>query len=234
MISQNVKKGVIAKLQETYGPSMYTHQNVMLSSTHTHSYVHCPEWYPDSSVCELSGPGGYHEYLLYGITAYGYIHDSAELMIVGIYESIVRAHESQAPGHIYSAVGKLLDANINRSPSAYLANPSSEREFYAEDGDTDKKMTLLKLVDSSSGLERGLINWFSVHCTSMNNSNRLVSGDNKGYASYLMETHMNQDRLGAGKSLPYYPYLSDEYKTLTASGKSFIAAFSQSNEVPMR
>ena len=32
---------------------------------------------------------------------------------------------------------------------------------------------------------------FAVHATSMNNTNTLVSGDNKGYASYAMEKHFN-------------------------------------------
>ena len=39
-----------------------------------------------------------------------------------------------------------------------------------------------------------ILSWFSVHCTSMNNTNRLISGDNKGHASFLMEQKMN----GAG------------------------------------
>ena len=37
----------------------------------------------------------------------------------------------------------------------------------------------------------GMLDWFAVHCTSMNNTNTLISGDNKGYASYLMEEYMN-------------------------------------------
>ena len=41
-------------------------------------------------------------------------------------------------------------ANINRSPTAYLRNPPSERALYAE-GDTDKNMTLLKFVDATTG-----------------------------------------------------------------------------------
>lgn len=31
----------------------------------------------------------------------------------------------------------------------------------------------------------GAVTWFPVHCTSMNNTNRLVSGDNKGAASQV-------------------------------------------------
>ena len=32
--------------------------------------------------------------------------------------------------------------------------------------------------------------WFAVHCTSMNNTNGLISSDNKGYASQLFERNM--------------------------------------------
>lgn len=39
----------------------------------------------------------------------------------------------------------------------------------------------------------GVINWFAVHPTSMNNTNRLVSSDNMGYASILFEKMMNNN-----------------------------------------
>lgn len=37
----------------------------------------------------------------------------------------------------------------------------------------------------------GAISWFAVHPTSMNNTNPLVSSDNMGYASILLEQAMN-------------------------------------------
>ncbi|CAG7837769.1 unnamed protein product [Allacma fusca] len=55
-------------------------------------------------------------------------------------------------------------------------------------------------IDSKDGTPLGMINWFAVHPTSMNNTNQLVSGDNKGYASQLFEKEMNpNDRMGTGK-----------------------------------
>lgn len=36
-----------------------------------------------------------------------------------------------------------------------------------------------------------MYSWFPVHCTSMNNKNSLISSDNKGVASLMMEE--NQD-----------------------------------------
>lgn len=41
----------------------------------------------------------------------------------------------------------------------------------------------------------GVINWFAVHPTSMNNTNKLVSSDNVGYAALLLEKEMNPDDL---------------------------------------
>jgi neutral ceramidase len=56
--------------------------------------------------------------------------------------------------------------------------------------DVDKNMTLIRLQDKT-GKDIGMINWFAVHGTSMNNTNQFISGDNKGYASYIFEKLMN-------------------------------------------
>lgn len=77
-----------------------------------------------------------------------------------------------------------MGANINRSPSAYLNNPPEERAKYAYD--VDKDLSLLKFVDAEWG-PVGAFSWFAVHGTSMNRTNELISGDNKGAASRFME-----------------------------------------------
>ena len=45
----------------------------------------------------------------------------------------------------------------------------------------------------------GVLNWFPVHGTSMNSTNELISGDNKGYASYLLEKALNPNGTLPGK-----------------------------------
>lgn len=55
-----------------------------------------------------------------------------------------------------------------------------------------------------------VFSWFPVHCTSMNNTNGMISGDNKGLASHLFEKDLNPGRM------------PNEVK--------FIAAFAQANE----
>jgi neutral ceramidase len=187
-IFQGVKQQVVEKLRARYG-TVYSDDNVVLSATHTHS-----------------GPGGFSHYALYNLTILGYDKQNFDAIVDGIYQSIIRAHDNLAPGTIRVASGDLLDASINRSPEAYLYNPATERAQYAHD--TDKKMTLLRL-QGDDGREVGLINWFAVHATSMGNDNLLISGDNKGYASYLFEKLKG---------------------TNYTAQRTFVAAFAQSNE----
>ncbi len=187
-IFQGVRQQVVEKLRAKYG-TLYTDDNVLLSATHTHS-----------------GPGGFSHYALYNLTILGYDKQNFNAIVDGIYQSIVRAHDNLAPGSIRVASGDLLDASINRSVGAYLRNPSTERAQFTHD--TDKRMTLLRL-QGDDGSEVGLINWFAVHGTSMGNDNLLISGDNKGYASYLFEKLKG---------------------TNYTAQRTFVAAFAQSNE----
>ena len=73
-----------------------------------------------------------------------------------------------------------MDAGVNRSPSAYLYNPSEERSKHKYN--VDKEMTLLKFVDGQWG-PVGSFNLFATHGTSMSRKNSLISGDNKGAAA---------------------------------------------------
>lgn len=62
-------------------------------------------------------------------------------------------------------------------------------------------MTQLRFVDNNNRLI-GALSWFAVHPTSMNNSNCLITTDNVGYASILLEKQMNPDNL-PGRVSPY-------------------------------
>lgn len=90
-------------------------------------------------------------------------------------------------------MGVVPNANINRSPAAYLMNPEDERSRYRYN--VDKEITQLKFVRVSDDKPIGTINWFAVHANTMNSTNCLVSSDNLGYASVLLETHFNGDVL---------------------------------------
>jgi neutral ceramidase len=61
-------------------------------------------------------------------------------------------------------------------------------------------MSILKFTDLS-GKPLAMINWHAVHAVSMNNSNKLISSDNKGYASLLFEADYNVGQLPAKVSV---------------------------------
>jgi len=192
MGSDILNKRVIENLETRLGKGVYTYENICISGTHTHST-----------------PGGFLQYGLTEIPTQGAVSETIDSLVTGVTAAILRAHHSTRPGRIRHSSGKLFGTNINRSPTSYLLNPESERDEYKDVGDTDKDMLLLRF-DAEDGTPLGMLNWFSVHGTSLNSTNRLVSGDNKGYASYLFEKSMN------GKD------------SLPGSGP-FVAAFASTN-----
>ncbi|KAG5855430.1 hypothetical protein ANANG_G00048980 [Anguilla anguilla] len=170
MVSQRLRLEVLRALQSKYG-SLYGQDNVVLSGTHTHS-----------------GLAGYFQYTLFMITSKGYIKPSIQPIVNGIVKSIDMAHKNLKPGRIFLSKGELEDSNVNRSPHSYLNNPAEERNRYKSN--TDKQMVVLKFTDlDGDGL--GVLSWFAVHPVSMNYTNRMVSADNLGYASYLFEQEKN-------------------------------------------
>ncbi|KAJ8264394.1 hypothetical protein GJAV_G00148650 [Gymnothorax javanicus] len=170
MVSQRLRLEVLNELQSKYG-NLYRQDNVVLSGTHTHS-----------------GLAGYFQYTLFMITSKGYIKSSIQPIVNGIVKSIEMAHQNLKPGRIFLNKGELADSNLNRSPHSYLNNPAEERKRYKSN--TDKQIVVLKFTDlDGDGL--GVLSWFAVHPVSMNYTNRMVSGDNLGYASYLFEQQKN-------------------------------------------
>lgn len=216
MASQAVTLGVIERLKVEFA-DMYTERNVAISGIHTHS-----------------GPGGYLQYVLYDITSLGFVEQSWEAVVSGIVESIRRAHANIKPGKLRINSGELLDANANRSPSAYLHNPEDERARYQHN--TDKIMTQLS-VTNPEGKGTGAISWFPVHCTSINNTNDLISGDNKGVASQFLEKWAaKQSTTGSSQTEGPAATGSSQNKGPTATGQAqvqlaegFVAAFGQAN-----
>lgn len=188
MVFQSVKQGVIEKLQELGFGEIYDESNVMISAIHTHS-----------------GPAGYAHHGLYNVSCYGFIEENYEVIVQGITESIIEAHNNLEPGYIEVSEGECTGTSANRSPEAYLNNPEEERAKY--NNDVDETMTVLSFRNLNDEL-LGVFNWFAVHPVSMGVQNKLVSSDNKGTASYLFEKEMGTDY---------------------SKNRTFIAAFAQAN-----
>ncbi|TCD64881.1 hypothetical protein EIP91_003457, partial [Steccherinum ochraceum] len=161
-----IRRSIVANLSSLY-PGLYTTANIALSSTHQHS-----------------GVGGYLEDLLPQLTSLGYVRQTADAIVAGTVLAVQRAHDSLALGRLRVGNTTVVGANLNRSPSAYLANPEEERRRYG--GDQDGELSLLRFEDEG-GNARGFLSFFPVHGTSLYENNTLVSGDNKGMAAYLYE-----------------------------------------------
>ncbi|WP_214480180.1 neutral/alkaline non-lysosomal ceramidase N-terminal domain-containing protein [Bacillus sp. SM2101] len=188
-IFHSVTQGVINKLEQNGYGHLYNYSNVILSATHSHS-----------------GPGGYSHEGLYNVSTFGFHEENYQAIVDGIYESIIRAHYNLEPGYVEITEGYLDGTSANRSIEAYNNNPESERSKFQDS--VDKTVTHLNFRNQQGEL-LGIINWFAVHPVSMSQENHLISGDNKGYASYLYEQEMETD-----------------YN----ANKTFVAAFAQSNE----
>lgn len=185
-----VRHGILQGLAELGGEyELYGQGNVAVTGTHSHA-----------------GPGAWLNYLLPQITSKGFDKQSYQAIVDGALLSIQRAHESYSPGYLTFASVDIEDANINRSPYAYLADPKEERARYEHD--VDKTLTLLKFQRAEDGKNMGVLTWFPVHGTSMLGNNTLISGDNKGVAAYLFEQSVKNEATAAD---------------------GFVAGFSQSN-----
>lgn len=183
-----IRRTILSSLQSLYG-DLYTTANTALVGTHAHS-----------------GVGGYLENLLPQVTSLGYVNETAAAIVSGTLKAIADAHNSLVPGNIKLGNTTLLNANRNRSPSAYLANPEWERAMYEENQDTT--VTVLGF-ENGNGDAMGLLSFFPVHGTSLYENNTLVSGDNKGMAAWMYESYIEPS------SMP--------------GNNSFVAGFVQSN-----
>lgn len=141
-----VRRSIVNQLSSQF-PGLYTNDNIAFVGTHQHS-----------------GVGGYLENLLPQVTSLGYVQQTADAIVSGTVRAVQVAHGNLAPGRLSLGNTTIVDANINRSPTAYLANPASERARYQFD--QDKDMTLLRF-DDNSGNARGFLSFFAVHGTSL-------------------------------------------------------------------
>ncbi|MEU0470201.1 neutral/alkaline ceramidase [Amycolatopsis sp. NPDC006131] len=162
---QSVHQGVLARLAERYG-DLYTEQNVLLNATHTHA-----------------GCGGSSWYAAYNLSILGFQRQTYDAQVDGITEAIQQAHGNLAPGTISLGRTELTDASVNRSRTAFELNPRADKDHFPLA--IDPAVTVLRF--RQGGRDVGAIAWFATHGTSMTNANKLISGDNKGYAAYAWE-----------------------------------------------
>jgi len=161
--SHEVRLSVVDNLRAKYG-DLYSLDNVIVSATHTHS---APDGYSHGS---------------------SFSEEFFDAVVSGITEAIDRAHQNLKPGHILIGEQEVEGGGAQRSLPAYMQNPAEERARYEHD--TDRNMTLLKLVQEDGAVS--VLNWFAVHPTSLTYDNKFVSGDHKAFAALEMERRLTQ------------------------------------------
>lgn len=165
MIFQSVHDAVLARLADRYG-DLYTERNVLLTAVHSHA------------ACG----GASHDYA-YNLAVLGFRRQVFDAEVDGIVEAVVSAHDDLGPATLAFGRTELTDASVNRSRAAFDRNPESDRSYYPRA--IDPWMRVLRISRGTTDV--GAINWFPTHCASLTNENLLVSGDNKGAASYFWE-----------------------------------------------
>ncbi|KAK6617944.1 hypothetical protein RUM44_002386 [Polyplax serrata] len=174
MMADGVRIQVLKQIQSKFNGT-YHADNVMISGTHTHS-----------------APGGFMMHTFFDIPSGGFCKQTFDALVSGIAKSIEAAHMNLQEGRLYVATTNVLGITVNRSPTSYLKNPLKERQKYAHD--TDKELVQLQFV-AQDGTPLGAINWFPIHGTSLNKSNTLVSSDNVGYASLVLENYADRETM---------------------------------------
>lgn len=162
LLRHRISEGLERRLPGHFRPS-----HVLMTATHTHA-----------------APGGYSSYLLYASAVLGYAQRTIDRIVQGAVDAVVQAVTTIRPGRVRLGVGELEGACVNRSVEAFELNPEADRSQLPRRYET--RMHQLSFFEED-GSPRALVNWFGVHGTSFNKHNRLVSGDNKGYASWFVE-----------------------------------------------
>ena len=101
--------------------------------------------------------------------------------------------------------------------------------FFRYEFDTDHTVYQLNILHALTQEPLGVINWFAVHPTSMNNTNHLISGDNKGLASQLLERHVNQGNDVSIFAKIFSWFLLSRNFFIFLNKGPFVAAFASSN-----
>lgn len=165
IMTQAIHQEVLRRLKTKYS-GRFNEQNVMLTATHTHV-----------------APGGYSHYLLYNLTTLGFQKATFEALVSGIMRATERALQNEAPATLSFGRSQLMNSSAQRSSKAFVKNPLHEQNAFPNQIDPD--MAVLRF--NRSGKTFAAMSFFAVHPTSLTSKVKLVSGDNKGYASYYWE-----------------------------------------------
>ncbi len=178
LMYHGVRQEVVKRLSGKLG-----YAQLMITANHSHATA-----------------AGQSHHDLYNLPAGGHDAQAFDGLVSGIVDAVeqaLAAYETATPGAINFAQGELLNASVQRSRPAYDQNPEAERAPWVDtDGNPvtiDRNAVTLSLM--RDGKRLGVMNWFAVHGTSISFANRLLSGDNKGWAALMAEQGADAPKL---------------------------------------
>ncbi|MEJ6019553.1 neutral/alkaline non-lysosomal ceramidase N-terminal domain-containing protein [Corynebacterium sp. H113] len=173
LMFQSIQMEVLRRLAATYG-DLYHEGNVLIGASHTHV-----------------APGGTSGHLMVDLTTLGFRPVTFEAYVKGIVLAIDRAHTDLQPSNISFTRADVDDAGVNRSKKSFDLNPDAEKALFP-DG-VDREAATLHVHRNGQGV--GFINWYGIHPTTFGPEHTIVSGDNKGYAAWLVEHRAGVDHM---------------------------------------
>lgn len=168
-----IKEEILKRIQKDFPEWQIADANLMITAQHTHS-----------------APGGYGHYPMYNFTIPGFQLTVFTTICSGIMEAIKKSIHDLTKVKISWGKHKIdgdKEVAFNRSMGAYLNNPD-----VAKVRKTDSHLAVNREMEGLSfsdehGKQKGLINWFGVHATSISSFNHRIHHDNKGVAAALYE-----------------------------------------------
>lgn len=150
---------------------------LILSATHTHS-----------------APGAFSLYPIYAAPSDGYVESVLNTYVEGALRAIDQAQRRLREAEVRIACGEFplsTPVAFNRAVHAYNRNPEVKRKLsrFQRNLGVDREMILLR-IDSIDGQPLAVINWFSVHGTSVHRHRYKIHSDNKGVAAAEMEQRL--------------------------------------------
>lgn len=163
-ITVALRQEVFHRLKQHFPDMEEAH--LMLTANHTHA-----------------APGGISHHLIYHLNTPGFHAGVFERYASGMVEAALQAYAARQLAEIYFAKGEFppeVPIAFNRAIDAFKKNPLAW---------TDKpELAVDRYAYQLSVFPQGhLINWFGTHTTTIQEENKCISSDHKGYAAELCE-----------------------------------------------
>lgn len=176
-ITDSLRKTLLNELNKI---EPFAEEQLLISAQHTHS-----------------APSGYTHYAFYNMPTPGFVQEVLDSYVQGALKAYKVAKDKKQKASLEyakSAFDNSVPVSFNRSMNAYLQNPEAKEGVFGTEqiSAVDKYMRAF-VIKNDQGRLLSAINWFAVHTTSLRNTNKLITPDNKGYAALNVEKEFDQD-----------------------------------------